>query len=554
LPEKAAFFCNLSALCPLTLSSTRIVKGTQTDALFLSSTHSAIHLNKRKLMNTTAKSAKFWLWICLLCCLSSTAGAVDNTPVVRFTPKLQKAYFEIQKLRIDPARELIDEERKQDPNNAFIQYLDNYADLHYLLISEDQNAYKLMAGKEEFRLNQLEQLPDSSPYKRFFQAEIRLHWAFAKMKFGNEVNGSWDVIKAYRLLAENKKRFPNFIPNLKSLGLLHIMIGSVPESYTWVTKFLGLKGDIALGVQEIQTVIREAPLFKQEAQLIDLLIHAYILKLSDTQRELIKQLPKNQPDNLLLHFFATTILIKEGNGREAQFYLYKAPVGDGHIPFPFLDYLKGELALQQRRYKEAFDHYTRFQQHYRGFNFIKDSNFKLFMCRWLTNDDEQARIYVDRIQKSGKTIVEGDKFAQRMADDFVNHRLLPEQKILFQARYATDGGYLTEALGLIGTVSEDRFTTADNKAEFNYRKGRILQKSEKPEAAIPCYRRAMALATQQSAGFAASSALQLGYIHKDKNQSQNAVIYFKKALSYKKYDYKNSIDNKARAALTELGQ
>jgi tetratricopeptide (TPR) repeat protein len=504
-------------------------------------------------MNAIVKWVISGISVCFFC-VSFAVSAADNESSLRFTPKLQKAYFEIQKLRIDPARELINEERKQDPTNAFIHYLDNYADLHYLLISEDQNAFKTMVGKEEFRLNQLDQLPDSSPFKRFLQAEIRLHWAFAKMKFGNEVSGAWDVIKAYRLLAENKKQFPDFVPHLKSLGLLHVMIGSVPDSYTWVTKFLGLKGNIALGVQELQTVIREAPLFRQEAQLIDLLLHAYILKLSDKQRVLLRQLPKTQPDNLLMHFFATTVLMKEGNGREAQLYLYKAPVGGGHIPFPFLDYLKGELALQQSNYEEAFTHYTHFQQRYRGFNFIKDSNFKLFMCRWLANDDEHARIYIDRVKKTGSTIVEGDKFAQRMADDYFAQRLLPEQKILFKARYAYDGGYLTDALALLETTSEHKFTTTDNKTEFNYRMARILQKSKNSDSAIPFYNRAIASATNTSAGFAASSNLQLGYIFKEKNQLQKATDHFKKALSYKKYDYKNSIDNKARAALTELGQ
>jgi tetratricopeptide (TPR) repeat protein len=539
LPEKAAFFYSNYFRA--------------NESMHAYSSVTALHLNLLPLMTATVKLSKSWICICL-CCFSIAVSAADQASTLRFTPKLQKAYFEIQKLRIDPARELINEERKQDPSNAFIHYLDNYADLHYLLISEDQNAYKTMVNKEEYRLNQLNQVPDSSPFKRFLQAEIRLHWAFAKMKFGNEVSGAWDVIKAYRLLAENKKKFPEFVPHLKSLGLLHVMIGSVPDSYTWVTKFLGLKGDIALGIQELQTVIREAPLFRQEAQLIDLLLHAYILKLSDKQRELLRQLPKTQPYNLLMHFFATTVLMKEGKSSEAQLYLYKAPVGGGHIPFPFLDYLKGEIALQQSQYDEAFTHYTHFQQQYRGFNFIKDSNFKLFMCRWLANDDERAGIYMERVKKTGSTIVEGDKFAQRMADDFFAQRLLPEQKVLFKARYATDGGYLPEALALIETVSEQKFTTTDNKTEFNYRKARILQKSENPDRAIPFYNRAISLAPATSAGFAASSALQLGYIYKEKKELQKATDYFKQALSYKKYDYKNSIDNKARAALTELGQ
>ena len=142
--------------------------------------------------------------------------ANDTGDEIKFTPKLQRAYFEIQKLRIQPARKLIEEERQLEPDNAFIHYLDNYADLHYLLISEDKTAYKKLLAKEDERLAALGRLPDSSPFKLILQAEIRLHWAFAKIKFGNEISASWNVIKAYKMLDQNHRKFPDFLPNLKS--------------------------------------------------------------------------------------------------------------------------------------------------------------------------------------------------------------------------------------------------------------------------------------------------------------------------------------------------
>ena len=483
-----------------------------------------------------------------------SAHAEEAAYEVKFTLKLQKAYFEIQKLRIQPARELVDDERKTNATNPFIQYLDSYADLHYLLISEDKSAYKAFIESEDLRLDLIGKLPDSSPFTRFLQAEIRLHCAFAKMKYGNEVSGAWDVIKAYKLLEENRKKFPDFVPTLKSLGLLHVMIGSVPESYTWVTKILGLKGNINLGVKEIEKVVKDEPFFRQESQLIDLLIHAYILQLSETQLDQIKQLPKTQPDNLLLHFFATTILMKEGKSREASYYLNKAPTGPAYIPFPFLNYLQGEIALQQGKYEAAFNHYILFQKNYKGFNFIKDSNLKLFMCKWLANQDGQAKQYIQLISKKGATIVEGDKFAQRISDDFTSGKLSPEKKVLFQARYATDGGYLEEASELMAAVSEKRFSDIEDKTEFNYRRGRIYQKQGREDAAIPFYERTMSITPVTAQGLGASAALQLGYIFRDRKERDKSIAYFRKALAYKKYEYKNSVDNKARAALTELGQ
>jgi tetratricopeptide (TPR) repeat protein len=480
--------------------------------------------------------------------------AAESQYDVIFSPRLQKAYFEIQKLRLPAARQLIAAETSQQPSNAFIPYLENYADLHYLLISEDKTAYKKLSPKEEERLQNVGKLPDSSPYKRFFQAEIRMHWAFAKLKYGNELSGSWEIIKAYRLLEENRKKFPEFLPTQKSLGLLHVLIGSIPENYLWVAKMLGLKGDISTGIKELRLVEKEEPFFKQEAELIDLLLHAYTLKLSSAQQIRIRQWPKEQPDNLLLHFFATTVLMKEGKSEEASYHLREAPSGPMYINFPFLEYLAGEIKLQKGDYEDAAQHYLSFQKEYGGFNYLKDTNLKLFMCKWLAGKDGEANVFIKKIAKSGSTIVEADQFAERIGEEFLAGKIGKQQKVLYKARYATDGGFLDTALDFIQTVSEKSFLTISEKAEFNYRKGRILQKLGQTDQSIPFYERTIQLAENTAAGFGASSALQLGYILMEKHDNKKAVSYFRKSMSYKKHEYKNSIDNKARAALTELGQ
>ncbi|WP_031525491.1 hypothetical protein [Dyadobacter crusticola] len=497
----------------------------------------------------------FFSILLLLLLLSNNNGRAENATIgVDFTPKLQKAYFEIQKLRLPNARKLIDSERAGNVGNAFIPYLDNYADLHYLLISEDRASYKKLLALESRRLDIISKLPDQSPYKRFLLAEIRLHWAFARLKFGDQMSGAWEIIKAYKLLDENRKKFPDFTPTLKSLGLLHVLIGSIPDNYAWVTKILGLKGNIQAGIRELRMVQREEPFFRQEAELVDLLLHAYTLKLSPEQQKRIRKWPTEQPDNLLLHFFATTILMKENRSDEAFIFLNNAPSSEAYVDFPFLKYLKGEIELQRGNYDAAADYYILFQKQYRGFNYIKDTYFKLFMCRWLAGKDAEANAFLKKISSSGEMIVEADQLAERTAKEFLGGKISAQQKVLYQARYATDGGFLPKAFAIIQNTSENSFTVIPEKAEFNYRKARILHKMEQNAGAIPYYERCLLLSQSVSPGMGASAALQLGYIYLEKQDKQKAGSYFKKAMSFKKHEYKNSIDNKARAALTELGQ
>jgi tetratricopeptide (TPR) repeat protein len=481
------------------------------------------------------------------------ARANDSEMERVFTPRLQLAYFEIQKLRLDKARALLNQERKQDPTNGALAYLDNYADMYYLLISENRSAYNLLADKVNKRLVILESMPDSSPLKRLLMAEVRLQWAFAKLKFGNEVSASWDIIKAYRLLADNQKKFPSFVPTYKSLGLLHVLIGSVPEQYTWVTKVLGLSGDIRGGIRELRLVKDSDPFFGQEAGLIELLLHAYTLRLSPQQIIELKELPAKQPDNLLFHFFATSVLMKEGRSEQALVILDRAPRSTVYISFPFLDYLRAEILLQKGEYLSAYSNYVRFQTHFKGFNFLKDTYFKEYLCLWLLNREEEAQKAIARVGTVGSTIVESDQYAARFAESYLAGRVQDEQKVLFVARYASDGGYLDEAWQALTGYTESSFSQPANKAEFNYRKGRILQKLGQDARALTYFQRSIQLSLNTNLYFAPSSALQMGYIYKEQSKNTLAASSFRKAMSYKKHEYKNSIDNKARAALSELG-
>ena len=476
----------------------------------------------------------------------------QSAPYV-LTPNLQQAYNDVFKLKINTARQLLAKEKSKNPANAMALYVENYIDMVTLLVSDSKPLFEQLAPNQDKRLEQLADLPTDSPYQRLWQAEIRLHWAFVKLKFGKEVSASWDIIKAYRLLDENARTYPEFIPTYKSLGLLHVLIGSTPQNYQWVAKLLGLKGNIQLGMREIQQVVQKEPLFDNEAKLINILLQSYILGYTEKQNEDLLQLVKSRPDNLLLHFFGATISMKDGRGEQALQWLDQRPTGTLYAPFPFLDYLKGEILLQKSDYEEARIHLNAFLTHYKGQNFLKDAYLKMFLSHWLAKEDRAAKPYLNKVLTVGTAYVEADKAAQKFAENFTKGTVTASQKVLMKARLAFDGGYLTEAMNGLIPFREASFVNPSDKAEYQYRLGRIFQRQNQPDSSIAHYERAIVLSQTQSLYYGATSALQLGYIYQNKGQKAKAIAYFKQALNYPKHEYKNSIDNKARAALTLLG-
>ncbi len=473
-----------------------------------------------------------------------------------WTPGLQQAYADIGKLKIQAARQTLTHE--YDANGQLINglriFLDDYADMMTLLITDDEAQYNAWVTRQDQRLDQLRRLNSQSPYYRLTQAEVRLHWAFVKLKFGREMSACWDIIKAYKLLAENQKRFPAFIPTYKSLGLLHVLIGSVPDNYVWVARLLGLRGSVQQGLTELSRAAQD-PALRTEARLIDLLIRAYILKFSNADTRQLAQLVAEQPDNALLPFFGAAISLKNGQSEQALAYLTHRPIGPAYLPVPIAENLMGDIFLQKGQYADAAGRYAHFLTAYQGQNFLKDTHYKLFLCDWLAGNDAAALPHLRRVTVAGRTVVEADKAALKFADSFLKRGASANQKVLMRARLATDGGFADEALAQLEPLRETSFLTVAEKAEFNYRMGRIQQRRDQSDAAIPHFIRAIAGCdgTTEVLSFGATSALQLGYIYQQKKDWAAARTYFKKALSYPKHEYKNSIDNKARAALDALG-
>ncbi|MBD2701739.1 tetratricopeptide repeat protein [Spirosoma sp. BT702] len=466
-----------------------------------------------------------------------------------WTPGLLRAYTGLQKLKIQPAQQTLSVE---PTGNGVRIFLDNYVDMLTLVTSDDDKAFASLSEREDERLDALKALDDTSPWKRVLLAEVRLHWAFAKLKFGKEIGASWDVIRAYKLLAENQKRFPDFLPTYKSLGTLHVMIGSVPDNYTWVARLLGLHGSVSQGQQELLRAQKDAT-FGLESRLIDLMVRAYVLNFADADSHSLQRLVQDHPDNLLLHFFGATIEQKNGHSEQALSYLTKRPTGNTYQSLPIVDNILGDIYLQKGEYVTATTHFQHFLTNYKGRNFLKDTYYKLFLCQWLANQaDAQSRPYLQKVLSSGRTTVESDKAAQKFAEAYLKRGASLNQKVLMRARLASDGGFTDSALTYLRPYTEAKFPEIVEKAEYNYRMGRIYQRRNDPDAAIPYLNRALNFSEPGQLSFGATSALQLGYIYQKKNDRTRARSFFQKALSFKHHEYKNSVDNKARAGLSGL--
>ncbi|MFN6943839.1 MAG: tetratricopeptide repeat protein [Cytophagaceae bacterium] len=464
----------------------------------------------------------------------------------QFTLLTKNAYADLLKLKLPSAENNIKEQLDHNPKDGIAIYLQNYADVLKLFINEDPELYKTLAPNEEVRLSRIKKLSNKSPYYLFTQAEIKLQWAFVKMKFGDDLGAVWSIRQAYKLLEENQKKYPDFTPNQKSLGLLNVLIGSIPEKYSWVASLAGMYGSINHGVAMLDKVIKEDPVYKLEARMIRLGVDYYILHSEQTSLSSIKNLKDQNQDNLLINFMYASVLLKESYNEQALEVIESIPKGNQYMALPFLHYMTGMVYLNKGEYNKARINFNIYLKEHKGKNFIKDTYYRIFLTHWLSNNDKEAEESLAKVIQNGVAIYDADKYA----DNFAKNRDFPH-KALMEARLYTDGGYYSKAKTSLSSMVNQKISSRD-KIEYYYRYARIYHKTHELERARDMYLKTIEESGALPYYFAPNSALQLGYIFKEENNIEEARNYFNLALSYKNHQYKNSIDNKAKAALSEL--
>ncbi|MBD2716572.1 hypothetical protein KBK19_16130 [Microvirga sp. STR05] len=459
-------------------------------------------------------------------------------------PSAARAYAELLKLRPGPARQLL----RTEPGHATATLLvQDCIDFTELMLSQDASRYGATVAAQDAHLAQLEKSSEKGALREYARAEIRLHQAAAQVTFGHEVQGAWSLRQAYQQMQTVVKRHPTYLPARKTLGLMQFFIGSLPEGYRWFLKLLGLPGSVEAGLSNLRAAARQPNDFQPEARILLALVEETYYKKPEEALQLVTRLHQQQPDNLLYSYLLIS-LNKKQHRTAAALAAYRArPTGAGYVSLPYLRHMAADLLLYQGDYAASRRENELFLQEFKGQHYRKDAFFKLYLAAWLSGEAVAAEQYRRQIASGGRTVVEEDTYAQR----FFEGRL-PLNRLLTRARLQIDGGYYREALATLDAFHSTTATPLRDRLEEPYRRARAWHLLGRLDSARLLYARTIALAGNAPYYFAPQSALQLGFLYQAEGQSNTAKVYFRKALSYPKHEYKNSTDTKAKLALKEL--
>lgn len=468
-----------------------------------------------------------------------------------------QAYDYILSLKFKKAEDLLIIESKTHPDNRIVSYLRNYAGFLEVIISEDNQRYKSFSEENQRLLIHVESGDINSPWHLYSQAQLNLQYAFASLRFGDYTNGAIAMNKAYRLLTKNETLYPEFRPNHLALGLLQVLIGSIPINYQWVTKILSIHGTVEQGIRNMQQALLDHqtdlsyPFLKTESIFLLTFTTFNLAENPDqtTDTEHFWDDPHNQElikGNPLLIYAKSVFLMHTDRNDKALATLLSAPQSKDYYPFYYLQYLTG-LAKLNRMDNDADVWFLRYVNHYKGNSFIKSAYQRLAWISLLKADTNGYINYMKRVQLFGNTYIDGDKQAEKEAQ--TSH--IPNA-LLIKARLLSDGGYYARADKILKYLDKNQFRNDNEKLEYLYRISRNNHKWGKLNSAKIEYAKTILLGEKQKWYFAANSALQLGIIYENEGNNAKARQYYKKCLSMNYDEYRTGISQKAKAGLERV--
>jgi hypothetical protein len=463
-----------------------------------------------------------------------------------FNATCQQAYHELISLKIESGKALIENEKQAHPDNLIPYFLDNYADLFPLFFNEDIKEFDKKLPLKEARLTAMKLGPQDSPWYLFTQAMMQMQWSAVHIKFGEKWAAGWSIKAAFGLMKENQKLFPTFLPSRLISGPLQAAAGTIPQGYQWLSGMLGIKGSIIIGMGDLTTLINSkdqtASIFKDEATFYYCYLKFYIENKPAEAMVIIKGL--DVINNHLFAFMGANLSLNFQKSALAQQYVLQRNVSGEYMYTPMWDFELGYAKLYHLE-PDANVYIERFLNTFKGKFYIKDALQKLAWYYWLQGNTAKYNQCLAQMKTRGGTETDADKKALKEASS----GNLPNTTLL-KARLLSDGGYYAEAFQLLAGKSVADFSRDEDKVEFAYRAARIYEDLGKYDEAIQAYLGCIKIGKQRTEYYAARSALQVGMIYEQKKNNKSlAIAFYQECLDMQNHDFKNSLDQKAKAGI-----
>jgi len=489
-------------------------------------------------------------YVLILCLITATSlGSLLRAEMrCEETDILKKAYENVLELQLDSAYYYTQRSRAEDPENLLVELIESYNDFLRGFINEDEASLEQFRDSKSERLDRLDHVELASPYVDFMRAEIHLQWALVRSKHKEYIRAGWDINKAYKLLINCKKEYPEFILADKSLSVIHSLVGSIQGFKRGLMRiFTALDGSIEEGIEEInradQNTATTPTIWRTEVVIIKSLLLRHIENDSQAGLTELKQLGVICDESPLVRFLMGACAQDIGDNDAAIDY-WTWERGHVELPFYYMDFVKG-IGLLNKLDASANTYLLDYIRYHPGEHYQKEARQKMAWYELLVNNDySQYHTWMQSCFKEGNTDFGEDQQAYQEAKS----GKFPQIQLL-RARLLYDGGQFDRALK---ELSDSGIFNSEDLLEYHYRRSRILHAQKELQSSIFEYIKVIEKGINDSRYYACNAALQVGVIMSQLERRAQAEHYFELCLSITPNEYRESLHQKARLGLQKL--
>jgi hypothetical protein len=354
---------------------------------------------------------------------------------------------------------------------------------------------------------------------------------------------AWEFNKAKKCIEKIDSNSTAFKKAQKAAGLLHSIIGIIPEQYKWVSESLGFKGNIKQGINELNIFLSYIPkssFFYSEGKITLSIIQSYLNENIPKGIRILESLNHS----LLTDYYKLILFNRSGESHQFKQHLKNINKNKASLKIPYIHFLNG-LEHLYRFDTNGISYFEKYIDTFKGNSYKAEAFQKMSWISLSNNDTASYHKYIYLAKNTHESQTEVDLNAKHSSNEIPDITLL-KSRILF------DGGRYVLSLDLIKDKSTNEFKRLHDKTELVYRAARNFHKLEKLKKAITYYKHTISYGKELHYYFKGSAAYNIGSIYEKMNEIENARQAYKQCLSFKNYPYKKSFDIKAKAGLQRL--
>jgi tetratricopeptide (TPR) repeat protein len=451
-------------------------------------------------------------------------------------------------LKIDQAKDLVNEEIRSNPENYYSYYLDQTCDAFKMVINADINDFNAFVAKFQRLRKIMDGKDEESPYYLLCLSEMELHVAVFSVMHGSQVAGVRKGVSAYKDLHRNMERFPGFRPNRKLDGFFNVAIANLPPFVKWALSIMAVKVDIDKGFKTLVDYYqeqKETPGLNAEAALY-VILAAKINKTPEMLYDFTARLDTSISATFVHRYFRANIAYWSEKNEEALKILRQVSYGSNKYAEIIYSYMMGKI-LMRKADPSAELHLKRFLALTRKKEYLKEMNYSLALNSLLKGDAVAYGKYCAIVRSTGMELNERDREA--LYDARLDYT--PDVNLV-KARMSLDGGYTDAARKAVAAFESGHAKVPAYELEHHFLKGRYAASTGNPNLAMAEFRKVIEMGEDQDYYFASEAALRLGDLCRKNGQTGLAGEYYKKSIRLYRKDYYEYIEDKASKALKGL--